>query len=149
MGEQLVDGLGLFGFFLAALLAASVLPFPMEALVPVMVTQGHSSLGIVVAGTLGGYLGSLVNYSLASRGEEWWRARNPTRTRRLDRMYTAFERWGSPLLILSWLPVLGELLTLIAGLAKVRLAVFTFWTVLGRTLRMLALVQLSFSVFGS
>jgi membrane protein YqaA with SNARE-associated domain len=147
LGEQLVDGLGLFGLFLAALLAASVLLFPMEALVPVMVTQGYSSLGIVVAGTLGGYVGSLVNYYLASRGEEWWRARNPTRTARLDRMHVAFERWGSPLLILSWLPVLGEVLTLVAGLARVRLTVFTFWTVLGRTLRMLGLVHLSFLVF--
>jgi membrane protein DedA with SNARE-associated domain len=53
----------------------------------------------------------------------------------------------APLLVLSWLPVLGEALTLVAGLAKVRLAVFTFWTVLGRALRMLGLVHLSFLVF--
>jgi membrane protein YqaA with SNARE-associated domain len=147
LGEQLVDALGLFGLFLAALLAASILVFPMEALVPVMVTQGYSSFGIVVAGTLGGYVGSLVNYYLGFRGEGWWRARNPTRTGRLDRIHTAFERWGSPLLVVSWLPVLGEVLTLVAGMAKVRLGVFTFWTVLGRTLRMLALVQLSFLLF--
>lgn len=147
MGQQLIDGLGLFGLFVAAMLAASVLVFPMEALVPVMVTQGYSSLGIIVAGTLGGYVGSLVNYHLAYRGEEWWRARNPARTGRLDRMHTAFERWGSPLLILSWLPVFGEVLTLVAGLAKVKLAVFTFWTILGRALRMLGLVHLSFLLF--
>ena len=147
MGQQLLESLGLFGFFLAALLAASVLMFPMEALVPVMVTQGYSSLGIIVAGTLGGYVGSLVNYYVAFRGEEWWRTRNPTRTRHLERMHVAFERWGSPLLVLSWLPVLGEVLTLVAGVAKVRLAVFTFWTVLGRALRMLGLVYLSHLFF--
>jgi membrane protein YqaA with SNARE-associated domain len=147
LGAQLVDALGLVGLFLAALLAASVLVFPMEALVPVMVTQGYSSLGIVIAGTLGGYAGSLVNYFLASQGEEWWRARHPSRTRRLDRMHVSFQRWGSPLLLFSWLPVLGEVLTVVAGIAKVKLRVFTFWTVLGRTFRMLALVQLSFWVF--
>ena len=147
MGQQLIDVLGLFGLFLAAMLAASILLFPMEGLVPIMVTQGYSSLGIIIAGTLGGYVGSLVNYYLAYRGEEWWRERNPTRAGRLDRMHTAFERWGSPLLILSWLPVLGEVLTLVAGLAKVKLAVFTFWTILGRTLRMLGLVQLSYLLF--
>jgi membrane protein YqaA with SNARE-associated domain len=147
LDQQLVDGLGLLGFFLAALLAASVLPFPMEALVPVMSTRGYSSLGIVLAGTLGGYVGSLANYFLAYRGEEWWRARHPTRTRRLDRMHAIFERWGSPLLIFSWLPVLGEVLTLVAGFARVRFAVFTFWTLLGRTLRMLGLVWLSSLLF--
>ena len=49
--------------------------------------------------------------------------------------------------MLAWLPIVGELLTLVAGVARVRLAVFSFWTILGRALRMLALVHLSFLVW--
>jgi membrane protein YqaA with SNARE-associated domain len=147
LAEQLVNDLGLLGLFIAALLAASLLPFPVEAVVPLMVAQGYSSLGIVVAGTAGGYVGSLVNYGLASRGEEWWRARHPKRTRLLDRMHTWFGRWGAPLLVFSWLPVVGEVLTLVGGLARVKLTVFSFWTIIGRALRMIGLVELSFLVF--
>lgn len=147
MAEQLVEGLGLFGLFVAAMLAASVLVFPMEAVVPLMVAQGYSSVGIVVVGAAGGYVGSLVNYALALRGEEWWRRRYPGRTRRLDQMHALFGRWGSPLLVFSWLPVLGEVLTVVAGLARVRLDLFTFWTLLGRTLRMIGLIYLSLLVF--
>jgi membrane protein YqaA with SNARE-associated domain len=143
LAEQLVSDLGLLGLFVAALLAASLLPFPVEAVVPVMVAQGYSPIGIVVAGTAGGYVGSLINYRIASRGEEWWRERNPRRTKTLDRMRALFARGGAPLLFFSWLPVVGELLTVVGGLARVRLAVFSFWTVLGRAVRMIALVGLS------
>ena len=147
MAQDLVDNLGLVGLFIAALLAASVIPFPLEGLVPFMVAQGHGATGIVIAGTAGGYVGSLINYLLAARGEERWRARNPTRTKTLDRVHRVFDRWGAPVLLLSWLPVVGELMTLLAGAARVRLAVFSFWTIIGRTIRMLGLVHLSFLVF--
>ena len=147
MAELLVDDFGLLGLFLAALLAASVLPFPVEAVVPLLVAGGHSAAAIVVVGTLGGYLGSLINYALAAGGGRWWRARHPDRTARLDRMHTWFDRWGSPVLVLAWLPVVGELLTLVAGAARVRLGVFSFWTILGRALRMLAIVHLSFLIW--
>jgi membrane protein YqaA with SNARE-associated domain len=147
LGEQLVNDLGLVGLFAAAMLAASLLPFPVEALVPLMVAQGYSAVGIVIAGTAGGYAGSLVNYHLAARGETWWRAQHPGRTGLLDRMHGAFGRWGAPLLILSWLPVVGEVLTLVGGLARVRLVIFSFWTILGRTLRMIGLVHVSLLVF--
>jgi membrane protein YqaA with SNARE-associated domain len=112
-----------------------------------MVARGYSSAGIVIAGTAGGYAGSLVNYQLAAHGEAWWRARHPRRTAQLDRMQGAFARWGAPILILSWLPVVGELLTVVAGLARVRLSAFSFWTIIGRTLRMIGLVHLSFAIF--
>ena len=147
MAELLADDYGLLGLFLAAMLAASVLPFPVEAVVPLLVANGHSTAGIVVAGTLGGYVGSLINYALAAGGGLWWRERHPDRTARLDRMHTWFDRWGSPVLVLAWLPIVGELLTLVAGAARVRLGVFSFWTILGRALRMLALVHLSFLVW--
>jgi membrane protein YqaA with SNARE-associated domain len=147
MAEQLVDSLGLTGLFIAAFLAASLLPFPVEAAVPVVVSLGHSTLAIVIVGTLGGYLGSLVNYGLARRGGDWWEQRHPDRVEKISRIRNTFTRWGSPLLILSWLPVIGEGLTLAAGLAEVRLWVFSIWTVMGRALRMYGLVHLSFWLF--
>lgn len=143
MAEQLVGNLGLLGLFVAALLAASLLPFPVEAVVPVMVASGYSSIGIVAAGALGGYVGSLVNYALATRGEQWWRERHPERTERLDRVQRAFQRWGSPLLLFSWLPVLGEAITLAGGFARVRLVVFSIWTIVGRIVRMILLIEVS------
>ncbi len=143
MGEQLINSFGLAGLFVAALLAASLLPFPLEALVPLMLARGYSAAAIVAAGTSGGYVGSLVNYRLAGKGEQWWRERHPRQNERLDRMTRAFARWGSPLLVLSWLPVIGEGITVAGGLARVPLLRFSVWTILGRIVRMALLVKLS------
>jgi len=147
LAQQLVENLGLTGLFIAAFLAASLLPFPVEAAVPVVIALGHSTSAIVIVGTLGGYLGSLVNYQLARIGGERWAVRHPDRMQAIDRIHTMFERWGSPLLVFSWLPVVGETLTLAAGLARVRLWVFSLWTISGRALRMFALAQVSFWIF--
>jgi membrane protein YqaA with SNARE-associated domain len=143
VAEQLVNGLGLAGLFVAALLAASLLPFPVEAVVPLMMARGYSPVWIVLVGTSGGYVGSLVNYRLASKGEQWWRQRHPKRSGLLDRVDAVFTRRGSPVLVLSWLPIVGELITVAGGLARVPLRTFSFWTILGRAIRMTALVGLS------
>ncbi len=147
MGEHLIASFGIAGLFIAALLAASLLPFPLEALVPLMLARGYSSVAIVLAGTSGGYVGSLVNYRLARKGEDWWRERHPKHNDRFDRMTRAFARWGTPLLALSWLPVIGEAFTVAGGLARVPLLPFSLWTIAGRVARMVLLVNLSGLIF--
>lgn len=147
MSQQLVEHLGLAGLFIAAFLAASLLPFPVEAAVPVVIALGHSTAAIVIVGTLGGYLGSLVNYHLARFGGDRWEDRHPDRMRRVEQFRSMFQRWGSPLLVFSWLPVVGESLTVAAGVAKVPLVQFSVWTIAGRALRMFALAQISLWIF--
>lgn len=144
MSQQLIDSLGLFGFFLASLLAATVLPLAIEAVVPVMVTQGFGTLGLVAAGTAGGYVGSLINYAIGSEGGERLEKQTSGRLARASAwIQQRFTRVGTPLLFFSWLPFLGEIITLAAGVARVNLWLFSFWTVVGRALRILGLIYIS------
>ena len=147
MADALIESLGLTGLFIAAFLAASVLPFPVEAAVPLVVSLGHSTAAIVVVGTVGGYLGSLVNYALARRGADWLEAERPAQAVRVERLRRRLDRFGSPLLLFSWLPIVGELLTLAAGVVHTPLGLFSFWTIIGRALRMYGLVTLSLWIF--
>ena len=148
MTQQLVDALGLFGFFLASFLAATVVPLALEAIVPVMVTQGFSSTGLVATGTIGGWLGSLVNYWIGREGGSRLERRTSGRLRSAARwLHEHFDRFGTPLLLFSWLPVVGELITLAGGVANARLVLFSFWTILGRALRILGLIHLSLWIF--
>lgn len=147
MATSLINSLGLVGLFIAAFLAASLLPFPVEAAVPAVVALGHSTGAIVIAGTVGGYLGSLVNYFLARRGAQWIEEERPRRATQVERVRRAFGRFGSPLLVFSWLPVVGELITVAAGVAGTPLPIFSAWTIVGRALRMYGLVTLSLWLF--
>ena len=123
--EQLV-ALGLWGVFFSAFLAGSIIPFASEAvLAGVLVLGASSSVGVAVA-TAGNVLGALTVYGLgrlAARSKrldegllERWRVKEDP-----EKLATArqrVERWGSPILLLAWPPVLGDVLVLAAGLLR-------------------------------
>jgi membrane protein YqaA with SNARE-associated domain len=52
------------------------------------------------------------------------------------------ERFGPPLLLLAWVPLLGDALVLAAGAARVNVLACLLWQALGRTLRYLIIVEL-------
>ena len=48
------------------------------------------------------------------------------------------SRWGRPVLILSWVPLIGDALVAAAGVARMPLVPFSFWVILGKALRYMA-----------
>jgi membrane protein YqaA with SNARE-associated domain len=140
MTEQF-ENLGYLGFFLASFLAATLVPLSSEVIAAVMVTRGFTPTGLVIAGTLGGYLGSLVNYYMAKYGSKLAFSRffrvDPER---LKRVQGAYAKWGSPLLFFSWLPVLGETITVAGGVLCIPLPIFSFWVLFGRAARYIILL---------
>ncbi|WP_313432604.1 YqaA family protein, partial [Pseudomonas sp.] len=69
--------------------------------------------------TLGNVLGSLVNW-LLGRAIEHLRDRRwfPFSASQLQRAQRRYQRWGQWSLLLSWMPVIGDPLTLIAGVMR-------------------------------
>lgn len=110
----------LAGLFGAAFLAATLLPAQSEALLYMLGVQGeiaHSTL-LIVAST-GNVLGSIINWVLG-RSVEGFRDRRwfPATPAQLARAENWYARWGWWSLFGSWLPVVGDPLTLIAGVMK-------------------------------
>lgn len=107
----------LFGLFLAAFAAATLLPLQSEALLVGLVLQGDYSVILLVAvATLGNVLGSVVNWWLGRFIERWqdrrWFPVSPARLAGARVHYRRYGRWS---LLLSWLPVVGDPLTVVAG----------------------------------
>jgi membrane protein YqaA with SNARE-associated domain len=46
-----------------------------------------------------------------------------------------YRKWGSPILLFAWIPVVGDPLTVVAGGLNLNLYVFTFWVILGKAFR--------------
>lgn len=116
----------LVGLFLAALAAATVLPMQSEAaLVALLVAGAHPAWLLVAIAGLGNVLGSLVNW-LIGRGIERFRDRPwfPIKPAALDRAQGWYRRYGKWSLLLSWAPIVGDPLTVVAGLAREPLPVF-------------------------
>lgn len=111
---------GYFGLMLAAFLAATLFPFQSEALlVALMAGERHSTFGLIVFATVGNVAGSWVNW-LLGRSVERFRERRwfPFKQATLEAAQRRYARFGYWSLLLSWMPVIGDPLTLIAGMMR-------------------------------
>ncbi|AZD22146.1 putative membrane protein [Pseudomonas chlororaphis subsp. aurantiaca] len=105
------------GLFLAAFGAATLLPLQSEAVLVGLLLNGQFNLWLLLAvATLGNVLGSLVNWWLGQRLEHYKDRRwFPIGPRHLQTARNHYQRYGHWSLLLSWLPIIGDPLTLVAG----------------------------------
>lgn len=105
------------GLFFAAFGAATLLPLQSEALlVGLLLSERYAIWLLLAVATLGNVLGSLVNWWLGTRLEQFKDRRwFPVSPSHLDKARRHYQRYGYWSLLLSWLPIIGDPLTLVAG----------------------------------
>lgn len=118
-----VQAYGAWGLCAAAFVGATLVPVSSEAAFVAAVAAGLAPATALGWASLGNTAGCLVNYALGLGAREWVGDRlAASRSGRAALRWT--ERWGAPALALSWLPVIGDPLTLAAGVGRVPLAWF-------------------------
>ncbi len=126
MSPELVDWVqayGAVGLCLAAFVGATLVPVSSEAAFVAAVAAGLAPSTALVWASLGNTLGCLVNYAMGRLARDRVGDRlQASRGGRAALRWT--ERWGVPALLLSWLPVVGDPLTVAAGVGRVPLAWF-------------------------
>lgn len=108
------------GLFLAAFVAATILPAQSEAVLAGLLATGTYSpvLLILVAG-IGNVLGSVVNWLLGRSVERFREARwFPVSAKNLERAGRWYRKYGWWSLLLSWMPIIGDPLTVAAGIMR-------------------------------
>lgn len=132
----------LAGLFVAAFLAATILPLASEVPLALIVSRDGSLLMPVAVATIGNYLGACTTYGLARAAAS--RLGRAT-TVRSARALSWFQRYGPPALLLSWIPLVGDGIVVLAGAARVPLGTFSFWTILGKASRYLVVAWIAHS----
>jgi membrane protein YqaA with SNARE-associated domain len=132
---------GLSGLFLAAFVASTLFPASSETVLAGLVVSGTYDPWLLIAtASAGNILGASVNWALGRwAAETRWVQKNA----RLARASLWFQRYGPWSLLLSWLPVFGDPLTLAAGLARLRLPLFLLPVTIGKVGRYLAVFYLA------
>lgn len=136
---------GYLGLFLAAFGAATLLPLQSEGLLAgLMLSERYAVWGLVAVATGGNVLGSLVNW-LLGRYVEHWRDKRwfPVSEQQMLRARQRYHRYGRWTLLLSWMPIIGDPLTLIAGVMREPLWSFLLIVTLAKTARYLAVMGLT------
>lgn len=127
---------GYMPLFILSFLASTLLPVGSEWLLILMLTQGYLAVPVVVVATLGNTLGACTNWLVGRYGGGWALERffriSETQRKRAEDWY---KRYGSASILLSWLPVVGDPLCLVAGLLGIRFPLFIALAGAGKLLR--------------
>ncbi|WP_043047701.1 MULTISPECIES: YqaA family protein [Pseudomonas fluorescens group] len=129
--------MGYLGLFAAAFGAATLLPLQSEAVLVGLLLSGHYHLWLLLGiATLGNVLGSVVNW-LLGRSVERFKERRwfPISTKQLEKARGHYARWGHWTLLLSWVPIIGDPLTLVAGVMREPLWRFLLLVTLAKGMR--------------
>lgn len=122
------------GLFLWSFLAATLLPIGSELVLVALVRAEERMFLPVLVATLGNYLGACTTYWIARRavqafGKDEQEAAQQTRASRLLR------RYGQPVLLFSWVPIVGDALVVVAGGMGMPFIRFSLWTAFGKAAR--------------
>ena len=140
----------MMGLFLVAFAAATIFPMQSEAALAGLVLAGHHPPVLLVAvASAGNTLGAVVNWVLGL-GVERFRSRRwfPVGDAALDRASRWYRRYGRWSLLLSWMPLFGDALTVAAGVLREPLLPFLLLVFVAKTGRYVVLVLAVLGVVG-
>jgi membrane protein YqaA with SNARE-associated domain len=134
------------GLFTASFLSATVFPFQSEVvLFGMLLAEHYQWLLLVAVASAGNTLGSIVNWFLGRflahfEGRRWF----PVTREKMARAENWYHRYGRWTLLLSWVPIIGDPLTIIAGVLREPLPIFILLIVAAKTARYFAVAALTF-----
>ncbi len=142
----MIDLSAYLGLFLAAFIAATILPMQSEAALVALLLADFNPWALVAVASAGNVLGSVVNW-LLGRGIERFRERrwfpaSPSAMARAERFYRRYGRWT---LLLSWVPIVGDPLTVVAGVLREPFWSFLALVTLAKVGRYVALAAITLS----
>ena len=130
--------------FSISFLAATVLPFSSElTLAGLISTSNYDNLLLLFVASFGNVLGSVFNWSLGfysrNLSTKKWFPFKKTQIERSSKWFSKFGKWS---LLFAWVPIVGDPLTFVAGLLKVRFLDFIILVAIGKVSRYLIVFYL-------
>lgn len=116
-----LESLGLWGLFLGAFLAATIVPFSSDALYLAVLIATKDPLGCFLYGTIGNWLGGITTYWIGWLGrwewiERWFKVKHET----LEKQKVKIDKYGVWMALLSWVPIIGDVIVIALGFYKTR-----------------------------
>ena len=130
--------------FFISFLAATILPFSSElTLAGLISTSNYDNLLLLVFASFGNVLGSVFNWGLGFYArnltiKKWF----PFKETQIERSSKWFGKFGKWSLLFAWVPIVGDPLTFVAGLLRVRFLDFIILVAIGKVSRYLIIFYL-------
>ena len=134
-----------FQLFLISFLAATILPFSSEVVLTTMyLSNSFETYFLLIFASIGNIMGSITNWYLGKKitlfqNRKWF----PVSPDQLERSRKYFQKYGLWSLLLAWVPIIGDPLTLLAGVLKVRFSIFFLLVSISKISRYVFLLYLA------
>ena len=132
----------LWSLFASAFLSSTLLPGGSEAVLAYLATDTtHSALILLLVASLGNTLGGMTSWAIGRLIAIKYPLRGlvkPAQQKAVERL----QRWGSPLLLLSWLPLIGDPLCVAAGWLRLHWLLSLLFIGVGKTARYAVLLYM-------
>jgi len=123
--------------FSISFLAATILPLSSELMLAGLIaTSNYDNLLLLIVASFGNVLGSIINWILGfySRNltiKKWV----PFKGKQIENSSRWFNKFGKWSLLFAWVPIIGDTLTLVAGLLRVKFIEFLILVTIGKVSR--------------
>ncbi len=125
-------------------LAATILPFSSEIILSAMIlSKEYQLILLLFFASLGNICGSIINWYLGKKilifeKRKWF----PTTSNQLIRSQKIFNKYGLWSILLAWVPIIGDPITVLAGILKVSFFKFIILVTLSKVSRYIFLIYL-------
>lgn len=134
--------MSLWFLFLSAFISSTLFPGGSEAVLAYLVSESnHSLLFLVLIATLGNTLGAMTSWGigrLISIRYSTEKLSKVSQQKAVERL----QKYGSPVLLLSWLPIIGDPLCVAAGWLRIHWLQSLLFIAVGKLLRYVVVVYL-------
>lgn len=128
-----------FLLFISSFVSATLFPLGSEALFLYDLNEGYNLTLLLFVATIGNTLGSCVNYFLGYQGETFCERKGYISKQKILKYKLYFQRFGMGLLLLSWMPIIGDPITFVAGIFKYKFKTFFILVLISKFSRYLLL----------
>lgn len=138
---EFLTSYGYLGMLMAAFLAGSFFPFSSEAVMVGLMATGLDPWMLMVYGTIGNVLGSVLNYCVGRMGKtEWFEKYLHVKPRDMQRAERFMAGRGAWMGFFAFIPILGSAITILLGLMRANIVITFIAITLGKLVRYLVLI---------
>ena len=146
LSNNIFQEYGVIGLFLNSLLSATAIPLPTEILTSALLIGGENIFLVGVALALGSTIGGILNYFIGFGGNRLFnkikKKENKNDTEHGKKSNRLLEKFGwGAIFFASWIPVIGDLILISAGVKKMKFTKFIMFMVTGKTIKTIIVVS--------
>jgi membrane protein YqaA with SNARE-associated domain len=143
LSNNIFQEYGIIGLFINSLLSATALPIPTEILTSALLMGGENVFLVAAALMIGSTVGGFFNYTIGFGGNKLFNKFRKNEHKKIEHKkgHIVLDKFGwSAIFFASWIPVIGDLILISAGVKKMKFIKYSIFMISGKAFKTIIVV---------